>query len=159
MVLGRFFPDIWAVCPQYPTSGQYLSCGTVTFFPHAGRCLCHFPLSGVTLDVVSVWRNHGLREFTAGRDGRFPFPTFQVCWPHHWSLVPGRSHDKTRKGYVLGVFAPLRACAYPETQVFRHHPNKSLGLYLQGELTPHLPTHRRSIEKIEIKREERKDRK
>ena len=78
-------------------------------------CLCHSSLSGVTPDAVIVERKHGLRGFTAGRAGRFPFPTFQVCCPHHWSLLPGWTHVKTRKGYVLGVFAPLRACAYPET--------------------------------------------
>ena len=103
-------------------------------------CLCHSSLSGVTPDAVIVERKHGLRGFTAGRAGRFPFPTFQVCCPHHWSLLPGWSHVKTRKGYVLGVFAPLRACAYPETMYSAITLTRKLGLYLQGGLTqaPHL---------------------
>ena len=100
--------------------------------------MCRSSLPGVTPDLVSSVRAHGLRGFTAGRAGRFPFPTFQVCWPHHWSLVPGRPHDKTRKGYVLGVSAPLRACAYPETTYFAIIPTSILGVYLQGKLAQQL---------------------
>ena len=138
MELSRFVLEFRAVCPQYPTSGHL-----------SWKGACAIPPFLVLPQMLSLW------------SGSMASGDLLQAGPAVSHSPLSRSADLTIGLYCLGghmlrqgkvtswEFLLLCELAHtPRPCMPPSFPTCILGLYLQGVPTQHLPTHRRSIEKI-----------